>query len=92
VGLRAGYYYDPAPAPDKTLNILLPSYNFHVFTIGLGYDLGGLVLDFGFEYFMGRERDVDFAKWYLDPEYESAMPGTYDMKIFVPNLSISYKF
>ncbi len=92
VGLRAGYYYDPAPAPNKTLNILLPSYDFHVFTIGLGYDLGGLVLDFGFEYLMGKERDVDFAKWLLDPEYESSMPGVYDMKMFVPNLSISYKF
>jgi long-chain fatty acid transport protein len=92
VALRAGYYYDPAPAPDKTLNILLPSYDFHVLTIGLGYDLGGLVLDFGLEYFMGRERDVDFAKWLLDPEFESAMPGIYDLKIIVPNISISYKF
>lgn len=92
VGLRAGYYYDPSPAPGKTLNILLPSYDFHVFTIGLGYDLGGLVLDFAVEYLMGNGRDVDFAKWLLDPEYESSMPGAYDMKIFVPNISISYKF
>jgi long-chain fatty acid transport protein len=92
VGLRAGYYYDPAPAPDKTLNILLPSYDFNVLTIGIGYDLGGVVLDFGFEYFMGKEREVDFAKWLLDPAYKSAMPGTYKMKIAVPTLSVSYKF
>jgi long-chain fatty acid transport protein len=92
VGLRAGYYYDPAPAPDKTLNILLPSFDFNVLTLGIGYDLGGVVLDFGFEYLMGKEREVDFAKWLLDPAYESAMPGIYKMKIAVPTLSVSYKF
>lgn len=92
VGLRAGYYYDPSPAPEKTLNILLPSYNFHGLTIGIGYDLGGLVVDFGLEYLLGKERDVNFAKWLYDPEFESAMPGVYDMKILVPNISISYKF
>jgi long-chain fatty acid transport protein len=92
VGLRAGYYYDPSPAPDKTLTILLPSYDFNVLTIGIGYDLEGLVLDFGFEYLLGKQRQVDFAKWLLDPAYESSMPGTYKMKIAVPTVSVSYKF
>ncbi len=92
VGLRAGYYYDPSPVPDKTLSILLPSYDFNVLTIGIGYDLGGVVLDFGFEYLMGKEREVDFAKWLLDPAYETAMPGTFKLKIAVPTISVSYKF
>jgi long-chain fatty acid transport protein len=92
VAIRAGYYYDPAPAPDKTLNILLPSYNFNVITVGAGWDLGGLMIDVGAELLLGKQRTVDFAKWLLDPAYASSMPGIYKMKIFVPNLSVSYKF
>jgi long-chain fatty acid transport protein len=92
VAIRAGYYYDPAPAPDQTLNILLPCYNFNVITLGAGWDLGGLVIDVGAELLLGRQRTVDFAKWLLDPNYASSMPGIYKMNIFVPNLSVSYKF
>jgi len=92
VAVRAGYYYDPAPAPDRTLNVLLPSHSFNVVTLGLGYDLNGLVLDFGFELLFGKGREVDFAKWALDPAYAEAMPGKYGMNIYVPNISISYKF
>ena len=92
VAIRAGYYYDPSPAPDKTRNVLLPSYNFNVITVGLGYDLGGLVIDLGFEMLFGKGEEVDFAKWLLDPEFKSAMPGKYSMNIYVPNISISYKF
>jgi long-chain fatty acid transport protein len=92
VALRAGYYYDPSPAPDKTMNVLLPVHDFNVITVGLGYDLNGLVIDFGFEAFFGKGREVDFAKWLLDPDYKTAMPGKYGMNIYVPNISISYKF
>jgi len=92
VALRCGYYYDPTPAPEKTLNVLLPSYTFNVFTLGLGYNLNGLVIDFGLEMLLGKEREVNFAKVQIDPEWESAQPGVYKMKIFVPNISISYRF
>jgi long-chain fatty acid transport protein len=92
VAIRAGYYYDPAPGPDKTLNVLMPTFNFNAFTIGAGWDLGGLVIDVGGELLLGRQRTVDFAKWLLDPAFASSMPGLYKMTIFVPNLSISYKF
>ncbi|MBC8382238.1 MAG: outer membrane protein transport protein, partial [Candidatus Cloacimonetes bacterium] len=34
MALRAGYYYDPAPAPDETLNILFPSSTNNVVTAG----------------------------------------------------------
>jgi long-chain fatty acid transport protein len=92
LAFRGGYYYDPTPAPNKTLNVLLPSYTFNVFTLGLGYNLDGLAIDFGFELLLGKQREVDFAKVIYDPAYESAQPGVYKMKIFVPNISISYKF
>lgn len=90
--VRAGYYWDPAPAPDTTMNVLLPSYNFNVLTVGVGYALGELNLDFGFEYLMGQERKVSYVDVLTKPEYHSAMPGIYKMSLIVPNISISYKF
>ncbi len=92
VALRAGYYYDPTPVPDSTMNVLLPCFTFNTVTLGLGYDLNGLQIDFGFEILFGNQRQVDFAKWVYDPNYASAMPGVYGMNIYVPNISVSYKF
>lgn len=92
VALRAGYYWDPSPAPDRTMNVLLPNYDFSAITFGLGYNLNGLQIDIGFEYLMGKERNVSLEKTLIDPDWETAMPGKYDMNITVPNISISYKF
>ncbi len=83
LAVRAGYYFDPSPAPDQTLNILLPSYDFNGLTFGIGYQSGGLGLDFGLEYLMGKERHVPAG---------AEMPGVYNMKIVVPNISVSYRF
>jgi long-chain fatty acid transport protein len=92
LALRGGYYYDPSPATDKTMNFRLPNYTFNAFTLGLGYSLNGLVIDFGFEFLLGNERDVPYAKVQVDPAFVYAQPGTYDMSMVVPNISISYKF
>ncbi|MBS3818489.1 outer membrane protein transport protein [bacterium] len=92
LALRGGYYIDPAVAPDETMNILLPNYHYNVVTAGFGYHLNGLQLDFAVEYLMGKEREIDYRKVITDPNYESAMPGTYNMNVLVPNLSVSYKF
>jgi len=100
---RAGYYYDPSPAPDTTLNVLLPSHDFHVVTAGFGYSLNGLQLDFGIEYLMGKDRSVPFdivlnptppPDFFIDMPagYETAMPGAYKMNILVPTISVSYRF
>jgi long-chain fatty acid transport protein len=92
LALRAGYYYDPTPAPDTTLNILLPSYTFNVVTAGVGYKIVGLQLDFGFEYLMGKDRNVPYLKTLTDPAFASAMPGAYTMTLLVPNISVGYRF
>ncbi len=89
---RGGFYIDPSPAPDRTMTVLIPSYDYNVVTLGLGYNLNGLQLDFGLEYLMGKNRTVPADRVANDPEWRSAMEGTYSMKVVVPNISISYKF
>ena len=82
--LRAGYYNDPAPGPETTLNVLFPSHTFNAFTVGIGKTVGDLQLDFGLEYLSGDQR--------ANLSGLAVMPGTYDMDIVVPTASVSYKF
>jgi len=86
LALRGGLYFDPAPAPDLTMNVLLPSFDFTGITGGLGYALNGLNIDFAVEYLIGKDRDIPFL---IDGE-ETEQPGAYSMKIFVPTISVSY--
>jgi long-chain fatty acid transport protein len=96
LAVRGGYYWDPSPVPDRTMNILLPSYDFSVFTFGIGYSLRSLLLDIGFEYLSGKERNLLFEpnldNPMLDPYWVPTMPGMYKMHIIAPNISLSYRF
>lgn len=83
--VRAGYYNDPAPGPDSTLNVLLPTFTFNGFTVGFGKSLGDLQLDLGLEYLAGKDRAPASV-------LDSGMPGTYTMHIIVPSVSVQYKF
>jgi long-chain fatty acid transport protein len=80
--VRAGYYYDPSPAPDATLNVLIPSFTYDSLTAGFGYAKGPWKLDVGLEYLIGRDRTVAAG----------AMPGRYEMTIWVPMVSFGYTF
>ena len=84
LAVRAGYYYDPAPAPDATLNILTPSFTYNSFAFGLGYKAGGLRLDAAVEYLSGQKRTV------ADPT--ASMPGIYQEHILVPTVGLSFSF
>ncbi len=83
VFIRGGYYRDPAPAPEETMNVLIPSYTFNAFTFGLGYALEGLEIGAAVEYMIGEERDIPMEK-------ENAQPGIYNMSIFTPILTIAF--
>ncbi len=80
LALRAGYYYDPAPAPDETLTILFPSSTNNVVTAGFGFCAGKFDIDFGFEYLMGKERDITAAA--------HNMPGKHKLDIFAFSLAV----
>jgi long-chain fatty acid transport protein len=92
IALRAGYYIDPSPAPDSTMNVLLPSFDFNVLTFGVGYALNSLNVDLGFEYLMGKDRTIDYLDTLPGARYPHAQPGKYGMNIVVPNISVSCKF
>jgi long-chain fatty acid transport protein len=82
LALRGGYYYDPAPAPDATMNILVPSFTYNSVGGGIGYKSGGLSFDLALEYLMGKDRVIAAG----------AMPGSYKMNILVPVVGLSYAF
>ena len=90
--LRAGYYYDPTPTPDRTLNVLLPSASFSSLNAGFGYSPNGIEIDFTVEYLIGKDRNVPVEKTMMDPEWESAMPGMYELSILTFEFSIGYRW
>ncbi len=81
LALRGGYYYDPTPTPDETLTILIPGYDFHGITGGLGFNAGGLKIDLAFEYLAGKTREI---------EPGVGQPGIFKMNIMVPMISFRY--
>lgn len=83
--IRLGYYYDPAPAPDETLNILFPSSTNNVITAGYGYSGESIFIDLGVEYLLGADRDIP-----LEAGYE--MPGVHHLDVFAFGIAIGYKF
>jgi long-chain fatty acid transport protein len=83
MALRAGYTHDPAPGPDSTLNVLLPTTTFNAFSAGVGKTIGDLQLDFGIEYLAGKDR-------VLHPLWEGG--ETFGMNIVVPSVSVQYRF
>jgi len=74
LALRAGYYLDPAPAPDETLNILFPSISYSGPTFGAAVNFPGFLIEGGVEYLMGTERNVS-------PSGHN-MPGIHNNNIF----------
>lgn len=85
VALRGGYYFDPTPSPDSTHNVLVPNYDFNAFAFGFGYNLNGFHIDFMFEYRKAKERTISLLE-------EEAMPGVYNLSLFVPGFSLGYSW
>jgi len=83
--IRLGYYYDPAPAPDNTLNILFPSQTYNTVTLGASYKLTNMFnIDFGVEYLMGQERTIAPS---ADPNFYG-MPGKHNTNILAVSLGL----
>jgi long-chain fatty acid transport protein len=85
LAVRAGYYNDPAPSPDTTMNVLVPNYDFNSISGGVGILLNNFTIDLTVEYLFGKERNVAF-------NLENEMPGVYGMKILALNISLIYQW
>jgi long-chain fatty acid transport protein len=97
VALRAGFYTDPSPVPDKTMNFHFPIVGANFLTFGLEYDgrgpsLHGVRVDFGLEYGRGKERTIEPGSTDSGIEYGGAVPGTYKLDMLGFNLSFRYTF
>jgi long-chain fatty acid transport protein len=83
--IRAGYYNDPAPSPDTTMNVLVPNYDFNSISGGLGFVLNNFKIDVTAEYLFGKERDIAIS-------LANEMPGVYGMSILALNISLTYEW
>lgn len=89
--LRGGYSYYTSVVPERTWNPSLPENNVHNLSIGAGYPIKKVTLDFAY-----------FVDWYENRKVDSAVgdaqtvpasiDGTYKTKIHVIALSATYKF
>jgi long-chain fatty acid transport protein len=95
IALRGGFYIDPAPGPDETQTILIPNTDFTVITCGFGYKpMCNLNIDFGFEYLIGKERNVTEVEYnnLTTPPTPIGMLGKHGMSIVVPSIAVTYHF
>jgi long-chain fatty acid transport protein len=83
--IRGGYYRDPSPAPNSTYTILLPGCDWNVVTFGTGVHVSKFDVNFAFEYLMGTERNIP-----VDPTNQDNMPGTHNINMISPNISVTY--
>jgi len=81
--LRGGYYYDPAPAPDETVNVLFPSSTNHAVTGGLSFKTGRLCFTGAAEYLFGAERDIEINA-------VNSQPGIHQMDVFAFSLGATF--
>lgn len=84
LAIRGGYYFDPGPAPDSTMNILTPDFTFNSVALGFGYKAAGFKLDAALEYLMGKKRTVAPSG--------TNLPGIYEMNILVPTVGFTFSF
>jgi len=84
--IRAGYYHDPAPAPDATLNVLFPSISYNAITFGAGYKMDNFQFDLAGEYLIGSDREIPLTA--VSP----AMPGTHGMNVPAFSVGVGYGF
>lgn len=82
---RAGYMYIESPIPDETLSPTLPDANRNVFSVGLGYKVGGHSLNIAYAYSLFDDRDIRNNQ---NPAYD----GDYDIASHLIGASYGYIF
>jgi len=103
LALRAGYYFDQSPVQDGYMTPETPDANRNCFTLGLGFKFTEkFSADASFLFIEGDEReqkqsDIDAnsasnVQSGAKPSQDSFLAGTYKLRVFVPGISLSYRF
>jgi long-chain fatty acid transport protein len=85
VALRAGFSYDPTPAPAETLGPELPDADRLYYTLGAGFQFGNWTLDVSGIYIDKKDRSV------ATPPNPN-MSGTWKGDAWLAGMDIAYKF
>jgi long-chain fatty acid transport protein len=90
LALRAGFAYDPTPAPADTLGPELPDANRLNYMVGAGYKIGPVTIDGAFMYVDKKDRSVSNIR------FEGTNPvgqnGTWTGNAWLAGLDVGYKF
>ncbi|MBI4666381.1 MAG: transporter [Nitrospinae bacterium] len=88
--LRAGYYFDPTPVPDETVDPRLPDADRNLVAIGYGYKAGdNFTMDISYAYLWSATRTVDNN---VGAEVYSTVDGDYKTTANIFGLSVGYQF
>ncbi len=81
--VRTGYAFLPSPIPEKTITPLLPDADRHAISVGLGFALGGHMIDLAYTHSIYDDRTAPLT---------GASPGTYEIDSNLIGMTYSYSF
>lgn len=81
--LRFGYSYDETPQPEVTFSPRVPDNNRQLFSIGVGHDFGGWMLDAAYMHVVVDDRSVAASTFYN---------GTYESSVDLLGVGLSTTF
>ena len=101
--LRFGYSYDKTPQSDKYFSARIPDNDRHLFSVGVGQDLGkGLMLEGGYMFVRFNERKITGRSYLgqiigsggtnLEPNGTDAYQGNYNSHVHLFGLGLTKRF
>ncbi|MBP2684589.1 MAG: aromatic hydrocarbon degradation outer membrane protein [Deltaproteobacteria bacterium] len=88
IALRAGFSYDPTPAPAETLGPELPDADRLYYTLGAGFKFGSWTIDISGIYIDKKDRTVNN----MSLTTLTGQNGTWTADAWLAGLDIAYKF
>lgn len=98
VTLRAGYFYDPSPIPDDTLELMWPDADKKTYSLGCGLNFGKFSVDSVFQYadiekarYISGESE-NFNESYTGTGIHKEVSASADGNMWGLGLTFNYKF
>jgi len=92
VALRAGYFLNPTPIPDKTLTpLFFDSGEKNGITLGVGYKVKSFELGYSYEFTGYRQNFLKPSKD-VSPDSQTNLPGRYENANHTTYFTLTYKF